>query len=131
MTLYLGSHMSISKGLKKAVLEAEKNGSNALQIFAKSPQSTRYKCKFKDDELAEVKRTLAEKDMQLVIHSSYMLNFAKPPEEVKWAVDSLVEDMPVMGKLAQGPMTMRLLPGERVIGGVSTAAHILAQEIVN
>lgn len=99
MTLYLGSHMSISKGLKKAVLEAEKNGSNALQIFAKSPQSTRYKCKFTDNELAEVKRMLAEKDMQLVIHSSYMLNFAKPPADVEWAVDSLVEDMTVMGKL--------------------------------
>ena len=99
MTLYLGSHMSISKGLKKAVLEAEKNGSNALQIFAKSPQSTRYKCKFTDDELAEVKLMLSQKDMQLVIHSSYMLNFAKPPADVEWAVDSLVEDMTVMGKL--------------------------------
>ena len=42
---------------------------------------------------------LAEKDMQLVIHSSYMLNFAKPPADVEWAVDSLVEDMTVMGKL--------------------------------
>lgn len=99
MSLYLGSHMSISKGLKKAVLEAEKNGSNALQIFAKSPQSTRYKCKFTDDELAEVKLMLSQKNMQLVIHSSYMLNFAKPPADVEWAVDSLVEDMTVMGKL--------------------------------
>ena len=99
MSLYLGSHMSISKGLKKAVLEAEKNGSNALQIFAKSPQSTRYKCKFTDDELAEVRLMLSQKNMQLVIHSSYMLNFAKPPADVEWAVDSLVEDMTVMGKL--------------------------------
>ncbi|HGY5539853.1 MAG TPA: DNA gyrase/topoisomerase IV subunit A [Prochlorococcus sp.] len=29
------------------------------------------------------------------------------------------ETLPLMGKLAQGPMTMRLLPGEEVIGGIA------------
>ena len=28
--------------------------------------------------------------------------------------------MPLMGRLAQGPMTMRLLPGEEIIGAVCT-----------
>ena len=29
------------------------------------------------------------------------------------------EDLPLMGKLAQGPMTMRMLPGETLVGAVS------------
>lgn len=91
--------MSISKGLMTAVSETKKRDCNALQIFAKSPQSTRFKCKFTDDELENVRSFLEENDIKIVIHSSYMLNFAKPPEEITWAVDSLVEDMTVMGKL--------------------------------
>jgi len=31
--------------------------------------------------------------------------------------------LPVMGKLAQGPMTMRMLPGETLVGAISTPAH--------
>ena len=32
------------------------------------------------------------------------------------------EDLPLMGKLAQGPMTMRMLPGESLVGAVSQSA---------
>ena len=31
--------------------------------------------------------------------------------------------LPLMGKLAQGPMTMRMLPGEKLVGAVSQPAH--------
>ena len=31
--------------------------------------------------------------------------------------------LPLMGKLAQGPMTMRMLPGESLVGAVSQPAH--------
>ena len=31
--------------------------------------------------------------------------------------------LPLMGKLAQGPMTMRMLPGETLVGAISTPAH--------
>ena len=30
------------------------------------------------------------------------------------------ESLPLMGRLAQGPMTMRLLPGEQIVGAVCT-----------
>ena len=30
------------------------------------------------------------------------------------------DSLPLMGRLAQGPMTMRLLPGEQIVGAVST-----------
>ena len=99
MTLYLGSHMSVSKGLLHAAKETHKMGCNAFQIFAKSPQSTRYKCKFKDEEIEKVNEFLDEHTIEIVCHSSYMLNFAKPPSEIQWAIDSLVEDMKIMEKL--------------------------------
>ena len=56
MTLYLGKHMSVSKGIVNAVEETHKMGCNVLQIFAKSPQSTRYKCKFKDAEIEKANK---------------------------------------------------------------------------
>ena len=31
--------------------------------------------------------------------------------------------LPLMGKLAQGPMTMRVLPGETLVGAISSPAH--------
>ena len=99
MTLYIGSHMSVAKSLRHAVLETHKMGCNVLQIFAKSPQSTRYKCKFTDEEIADVNKFLDENTIDIVCHSSYMLNFAKPTCEVGWAIDSLIEDMQIMGKL--------------------------------
>ena len=33
------------------------------------------------------------------------------------------EDLPLMGKLAQGPMTMRMLPGETLVGAVSQSTR--------
>ena len=99
MTLYLGKNMSVAKGLYHAVTETHKMGCNVLQIFAKSPQSTRYKCKFTDEEIKKVNEFLDEHTIDIVCHSSYMLNFAKPRSEIQWAIDSLVEDMQIMGKL--------------------------------
>ena len=99
MTLYLGPHMSVSKGLLKAVTDTHDLGCNVLQIFAKSPQSTRYKCKFTDEQMSEVNKYLDENSMEIVCHSSYMLNFAKDPSEIQWAINSLVEDMTIMSKL--------------------------------
>ena len=99
MTLYLGKHMSVSKGLLKAVEETNKLGCNVLQIFTKSPQSTRFKCKFTDEQMIEVNKYLDDHSMEIVCHSSYMLNFAKDPSEIQWAIDSLIEDMNIMSKL--------------------------------
>ena len=39
--------------------------------------------------------------------------------------------LPLMGKLAQGPMTMRMLPGENLIGGVSQPADSSSSESNN
>ena len=97
--MYLGKHMSVSKGIVNAVEETHKMGCNVLQIFAKSPQSTRYKCKFRDDEMEKANKIMDQHTIDIVCHSSYMLNFAKPPSEIQWAIDSLVEDMHIMQKL--------------------------------
>ena len=39
--------------------------------------------------------------------------------------------LPLMGKLAQGPMTMRMLPGENLVGAVSQPADSTCSESIN
>lgn len=120
--LIIGSHMSISSGFLNAVKKTvESYNSNALQIFLKSPQSLSF-CNILDEEAEKTKEYVKNKNVFLVGHCSYLLNFAKMQEykrediyeqeigsktqkdikkELKqninkignWAVNSLVDDL--------------------------------------
>lgn len=78
--LIIGSHMSISSGFLNAVKKTvEDYNSNALQIFLKSPQSLSF-CSIKDKEAEDTKTYIREKNVFMVGHCSYLLNFAKIQE---------------------------------------------------
>ena len=95
---YLGAHASISKGMKNALISIEKLGGNAAQIFLKSPRARASK-PLDETQAKEAKQYLKEKDLFLIGHCSYLLNFAKPYNENPWAVDSLVDDLTRIDKL--------------------------------
>ena len=103
----VGAHASIAKGFLNAVKSIEQIGGNSIQIFLKSP---RGKVSKKLDELeAEVcKSQLSNHNIFLVGHCSYLLNFAKNPQEDNWATQSLIEDLNNIHKL----------------GGVGVVLHI-------
>lgn len=72
--------MSISSGFLNAVKKTvEDYNSNALQIFLKSPQSLSF-CSIKDGEAEKTKEYIKEKNVFMVGHCSYLLNFAKIQE---------------------------------------------------
>ncbi len=104
---YVGAHASIAKGFCNSLKSIDLIGGNAVQIFLKSPQGKASK------ELDEIdaKNTyefLKKKEMFLVGHCSYLLNFAKDFGSDPWAVESLVDDMKKISRL----------------GGVGVVLHI-------
>ncbi len=91
--LQVGVHSSIAKGFLDAVAIVENLGGNAVQIFLKSPRSYRYVKDLTKDEALAVKRRLNEKNIFLIGHCSYLLNFAKPLRDFRYVADSLIDDM--------------------------------------
>jgi len=97
--LIIGAHASIAHGfLAAAEFVVEKLQSNALQIFLKSPRSS-GSCKLTAAE-ARVYREFAMKhELFTVIHSSYLLNFAKDLSADKWLFENLIDDIENCAKL--------------------------------
>lgn len=85
---YIGAHISISKGLVNAAKEAKSYGGNILQIFTGSPRG-KTKSVRDIDELKECRTYLETHNMKIVIHSSYLLNLAKPWTEYSWWLKEL------------------------------------------
>jgi deoxyribonuclease-4 len=104
----IGAHMSVSKGYDGAVKEALSIGATAMQIFAKSPMQSKLRA-ITDEEAAAVAKVPNRKDLQaIVIHASYLLNFAKKMEDDSYQINSLVEDVLNAAK----------------IGGIGAVAHM-------
>jgi deoxyribonuclease-4 len=100
MKLKYGAHVSIANGFLGAAMQAvEEYGSNAMQIFIKSPRS-RGKKEISDEEAKEFKAYARQAGLKFFIsHCSYLLNFAHPPSRNKWALDMLANDIECTGKL--------------------------------
>lgn len=93
--LFIGYTINISGGgLIKSVQTAENDGANFYQIFLTSPQQ--YNAQRPDQkQLRILKDKLIAKNMKIVIHASYMLNFCNPPDSniCKNAITNLVNDL--------------------------------------
>jgi len=90
--MFIGANESISKGFSKAVINSLSIGSNALQIFLRTPMRN-TPIKIKDDEFTKVLNLLSENNSQCVVHSSYLYNFSKPNDEVDWCINNMKEEL--------------------------------------
>jgi endonuclease IV len=79
-TFYYGSHISTYKGIPYSINEMKNMGGNFLQIFITNPRGCGMKKKT-EKELKEINDLLEKNNMRIVIHSPYVLNFARPFEE--------------------------------------------------
>ena len=89
----VGAHISVAKGFLGAFEEAVSIGAEAMQIFAKSPMQSRLKTITKEESEAVKNFPDRKKIKSLVIHASYLLNFAKPISPDGYEIKSLVEDV--------------------------------------
>ncbi|MCD6185207.1 MAG: deoxyribonuclease IV [Deltaproteobacteria bacterium] len=72
----LGAHLSIAKGLHKAIYEAKKLNCNALQIFTKNAATWKEKYLTSDD-IDQFKRAMEETGItKIASHTSYLINLA-------------------------------------------------------
>lgn len=106
--LKIGAHSSIAKGFLQAVTTVEDWGGNAVQIFLKSPRSYRYAKNLTQEEAQQVRARLQEKDIFLIGHCSYLLNFAKPLQEFAYVADSLVDDMKKISALGGAGIVLHI-----------------------
>ena len=89
---YYGAHSSIAKGIVGALKNINKAGGNIAQIFISSPQGRGIK-KRTDDELKSIRDYQKENKMKLVIHSPYVLNYAKPFTGTSWWIKQLMTEL--------------------------------------
>jgi deoxyribonuclease IV len=94
--MYLGANIRLTQcnGINGIINQAKKEGSNFIQIFLKSPQST-LGPRYKKNKLLEIKKKLEDNNIKIVIHASYMLNFCNSNNTFiyKNAVRLLVQDL--------------------------------------
>lgn len=98
--LRIGHNISIAKGLITSAEYAETLNSNFYQIFLGSPQSYKKKRQTTAD-LERLKLELQNRDVMIVVHSSYLLNFCNSISSDKHtkAVKILVEDLDDSAKI--------------------------------
>ncbi len=89
----VGAHFPVAKGFLGAFEEAVSIGAEAMQIFAKSPMQARLKSVTKEDAEAVKNFPDRNKIKSLVVHASYLLNFAKPISPDGYEIKSLTEDV--------------------------------------
>jgi deoxyribonuclease-4 len=77
----LGAHFSISGGLHESLIEANKYGCNALQIFTKNSRTWKERSVFQED--TDIFKITREKMgiKAVVSHTSYLINLAAPDSE--------------------------------------------------
>lgn len=89
-----GSHLSISGGMHKAVIEAESLAMATVQVFTKNQQQWKVK-PLEEDVIAAWKKAIARvKFEHAVSHDSYLINLASPADEL-WekSIDLFVEEI--------------------------------------
>ena len=99
MSVIFGAHISISKGLVKAVDRANELGCKVMQIFSQSPQSFRGISKKNIEAVDKARDRLKHHGIQVVSHSPYLINLAKDPVKEKYVADALKNDLEFANKL--------------------------------
>lgn len=107
MVLIFGPHVSLQGTADKfvnAVHDLHQMHANAIQIFTKSPMTTRYNSKFDDKVFTKaVAECIKGYKMFVVVHSSYLLNFCKDYTKQHWAMQSVIEDLKIVEKISTNP----------------------------
>jgi deoxyribonuclease-4 len=101
--LTLGWHTTIAPSIIHGIKFNEETHNNiesnhtvAAQIFLKSPMRIgKSKCSEKD--CAIVKQYVTEKNIYLVVHGQYLINFIKTDND--WAINSVVDDIKILDKM--------------------------------
>ena len=78
----IGAHVSTSGGVDKAIDRAEEIGAEAVQIFASSPRTWRFRFP-QEEEVILFREKSEQKNIQpSFIHCSYLVNVGGNPDHI-------------------------------------------------
>jgi deoxyribonuclease-4 len=91
--MLLGSHLSTSGGLHKALEDARKYGFRATALFVRSPRQWSAP-PLTDEAIAEFKQVRKDSGVEIVVaHASYLINLAGEPPQRKNGLAAVREDL--------------------------------------
>ncbi len=96
----LGCHLSIAKGISRAIDDAETLGNTALQIFTHPPAAWRMKPQDEREVERFRERRASSAIRYLVVHTMYLLNLGSADEVLhRRSTDALIEEIRRAGAL--------------------------------
>ena len=90
--LYLGCHLSSSKGYENMAKEAAAIGGNTFQFFTRNPRGGKAKAMDEEDVRRFLKRTEELKLGKIVAHAPYTLNPCSKDPKVREFAHLIMED---------------------------------------
>ena len=126
--LYLGCHLSASKGNLDMVRTAGKIGANTFAFFTRNPRGSKAKKQDPTDCAAAMEALKAQSFGTLVAHGSYTMNLCTAdPEARSFAAQVLLDDMERMSALPGQYYNFH--PGSHVGQGTQTAIDQIADAL--
>jgi len=126
--LYIGAHISISKGFSAAIDQAVQIGANTLQFFTRNPRGASAK-QLNPTDVATFKEKVKRYNFgPIVAHAPYTMNMAAAKDDLwELAVRVIGEDLRRLDELEVPYLAVH--PGSHVGQGVETGIHKIAQAI--
>ena len=128
--MYLGCHLSASKGNLDMVRTAEKIGANTFAFFTRNPRGSKAKAEDPADAAAAMDALSALGFGKLVAHGAYTMNLCTAdPEGRAFAASVLEDDLRRMAALPDQYYNFH--PGSHVGQGVKTGVEQIAAALKN
>ena len=124
--IYLGAHLSSSKGFYKMGRDALAIGANTFQCFVRNPRGAKAK-QLDPDDLEKLRVLLAEQGFgPIVAHAPYIMNPCSKDEGIReLAGRMMAEDLALMEYLPGNYYNFH--PGSHVGQGIETGIGLIAQ----
>jgi deoxyribonuclease-4 len=124
--LYIGCHLSSSKGYKQMGREALSIGANTFQFFTRNPRGSKAKIMDVEDAQALVGLTRQHNFAPIIAHAPYTLNpCAADPQVREFAHMVMAEDLANLDHLPG--VLYNFHPGNHVGQGVETGIELVAE----
>ena len=126
--MWIGAHMSSSRGFARMVRAAEAIGGDTCQFFCRNPRGSRAKA-LDEQDLAECRRLLAEADFgPVVAHAPYIMNPCSRDEGIRQlAGEMMAGDLQLMEHLPGNYYVFH--PGSHVGQGAEAGCAMIARTL--
>ena len=128
--IYIGNHVSVSKGYLAMGRHEQKLGGNTFAFFPRNPRGGKSKA-VSDDDVAALKRFLAENSFgKLVVHGAYTMNVCAAKEDIRANSREMLRDDLLRLQTLPGNF-YNFHPGCHVGQGAETAVRQIAEALAD